>query len=255
MEKTGHIVIRIVCSQGNIELKPDSYDIKDIIQIIEQAEKMLSPGEKRERPLISYQIEEGSVLNIFRTSMQAIIGFTAILGQIKDSNSIDFLELPTAQAIEYFQETAIRKNYIFEISTSTPKTINLRIDSSTNFYRTKENWLEAEFYFFGRITNAGGKEKANIHLLTADLGTLYIQTPKQFLAEREENLLYKEFLIRAKGMQNSETGEIDKQSLAFIDVIDHSKQYDDFYLKGLRKNAGKWLRQINPDEWMNDIRG
>ena len=255
MEKIGYIEIKVIGSKGNIELKPDTFDIKEVIGIIEQAEKLLFPGEKKERPLISYKLEEGSVRNIFRTSMQAIIGFTAVLGQVQVSNNIDFLELNTAKAIESFQENAVKKNYTFEISTSINESAKLKIDSSTNFYRTTEHWAEAEFYFYGRITNAGGKDKANIHLVTEELGTIYVQTPQKFLAEREENLLYKEFVIRAKGKQNSETGEIERNSITFIELIDYNKKYDEIYLRNLRNKAKNWLVNIDPNDWLKEIRG
>ncbi len=255
MENTGFIEIKVTGSKGNIELKPDNYDIKEVVSIIEQAEKILFPGEKRERPIISYRQEEGSVRNIFKTSMQAVIGFSAILNQIQTSQNIDFLENSTASAIETFQETAIKKDYTFEITTSIQDSIKFKIDSSTNFFRIKDHWAEAEFYFYGKITNAGGKDKANIHLYTEELGTIYIQTPQQFLSDREENLLYKTFVIRAKGKQNSETGEIDKQSLTFIELIDYNTRYDEIYLKNLRIKAMNWLVKINPDEWLNAIRG
>ena len=250
-----YIEIKVSGTKGNIELKPDTFDIKEVISIIEQAEKLLFPGEKKERPLISYKLEEGSVRNIFRTSMQTIIGFSAVLGQVQTSQTIDFLELNTAKAIESFQETAVKKDYSFEISTSVNETAKLKIDSLTNFYRTTEHWAEAEFYFYGKITNAGGKDKANIHLVVEELGTVIIQTPQQFLAEREENLLYKTFGIRTKGKQNTETGELDRSSLTFLDLIDYNKKYDEIYLKNLRNKAKEWLGKIDPDEWLKDIRG
>ena len=153
------------------------------------------------------------------------------------------------------QENAIKKDYTFEIGTSVPQSQSLKIDKSTFFYRTTENWVDAEFYFFGKITNAGGKDKANIHLLTDELGTLYIQTPQEFLAKAEENILYKTYVIRAKGKQNSETGEIDKQSLTFLNLIDYSTKYDEKYLRTLRSKAIIWLNKINPDDWLKDIRG
>lgn len=255
MEKIGYIEIKVSGSKGNIELKPDTYDIKEVINIIEQTEKLLFPGEKKERPLISYKLEEGSVRNIFRTSMQAIIGFTAVLSQVQTSQNIDFLELSTAKAIESLQESAVKKNYSFEISTSLKESTKLKIDSTTHFYRSTEHWAEAEFYFYGKITNAGGKDKANIHLVVDEFGTVIIQTPQKFLAEQEENFLYKTFGIRTKGKQNTETGEIDRGSLTFLELIDYNRRYDEMYLRNLRKKAKNWLGKIDPDEWLKEIRG
>ncbi|HMN18117.1 MAG TPA: hypothetical protein PKD03_10890 [Ignavibacteriaceae bacterium] len=255
MENKGYIEIRVSGFKGNLKLTPDTYDIRELSELIEQVERMLFPGERKERPLISYHIEEGSVKNIFKTTAQTVIGFSAILGQVQSLQNIDFLELNTAKAFETLQETAIKKDYSFEIGTSVSQSQLLIIDKSTFFCRTTENWVDAEFYFFGRITNAGGKDKANIHLLTDELGTLYIQTPQEFLAKAEENILYKTYVIRAKGKQNSETGEIDKQSLTFLNLIDYSSEYDEKYLETLRSKAIIWLNKINPDDWLKDIRG
>lgn len=255
MENLGYIEITVRGLKGKLELTPDTFDIRELSEIIEQAEKLLFPGERKERPIISYKMEEGSVKNIFKTSLQAVIGFSALLAQVHATKNIDFLELNTAKAFESFQETAIKKDYTFEITTSISDSPSLKIDKSTFFYRTLENWVEAEFYFYGKITNAGGKDKANIHLVTEDLGTIYIQTPQEFLAKAEENILYKTYVIRAKGKQNSETGEIDKQSLSFVEMIDYNTKYDEQYLKKLRSKAMPWLNKINPDDWLKDIRG
>jgi hypothetical protein len=255
MDKLGYIEIRITGSKGNIELKPDTFDIREVIPIIEQAENLLFPGDKKERPVISYKIEEGSVKHIFKTGIQAVIGFNAIIASISTHQKIDFLDINTAKAFEAFQETSIKKDWTFNISTSLQDTNNLKIDTTTHFIRNASYWADAEFYFYGKITNAGGKDKANIHIVTEELGTVIIQTPQQFLAAREENFLYKTFGIRALGKQNSETGEVDKSSLSFLDLIDYNTKYDEKYLKDLRQKAMNWLTNINPDEWLKDIRG
>lgn len=255
MENVGYIEIIVNGVKGKLSLTPETFDIRELTEIIEQAERLLFPGERKERPIISYRMEEGSVKNIFKTSLQAVIGFSAVLGQVETKHNIDFLELNTAKAFETFQEIAIKRDYNFEIKTSLENSPKLKIDKSTFYFRTSENWVDAEFYFYGKITNAGGKDKANIHLLTDELGTIYIQTPQEFLAKAEENILYKNYVIRARGKQNSETGEIDKQSLSFIDLIDYSSRYDEQYLQKLRSKARTWLNKIDPDEWLREIRG
>src|SRR5690606_219554 len=132
----------------------------------------------------------------------------------------------------------------------------VKVDKTTRFYRTESIWADAEFYFYGKVTNAGGKDKANIHVFTEELGTLRIQTPISFLEKYDENLLYKNFGIRATGKQQSETGEIDISTLKFIELVDYFPKYDEQYLNGLREKAKKsWLGNINPDIWLKEIRG
>ena len=238
METIGKIEIRITGKKGNQELKPDNYDIKEIRSVLDHAEKLLFPNEKK-RPLISYNLEEGSVRHVLKTSMQAIIGFNAILAQVQYSNSIDFLEINTSKAIE----------------TSIENTNILSINTNTSYKRSDEYWIDAEFYFYGKITNAGGKQKANIHLNTDDFGTLYITTPQTFLAKAENNILYKTFGIRATGKQHSLSGEIDSSSLSFIELIDYNNKYDNDYLNSLRTKAKGWLNNISSEDWLNDLRG
>lgn len=254
MDKIGYIEIRIQGQKGNIQLSPETYDIKEVREVLEQAEHLLIASEKKDRPLISYQLEEGSVRHIFKTSMQYIIGFNAIIGQINQNQSIDFLDSSTAKAFETFQEIAIQKDYLFEIKTSISESNIVHINRTTRFYRSEATWADAEFYFYGKITSMGGKEKSNIHIAT-DLGIIIIQTNKDYLEQLENNLLYKSYGIRAQGKQHSDTGELDRTTLKFIGLIDYRPKYDEDYLKGLRKKAQKnWLNKINADKWLKDLR-
>ncbi|MGK7392481.1 MAG: hypothetical protein ACNS60_19155 [Candidatus Cyclobacteriaceae bacterium M2_1C_046] len=255
MEKFGTIEIRVTGNKGNLDLAPDNYDVKEIVSMLQNIEDLLYPSNKKDRPLISYDIEEGSVKHIFRTSLQAIIGFSAVISQVEKSSSIDFLELKTAQAIENIQSLAYQKNYNFQISTSVEESSGLYISKETRFIRTQNIWVDAELYFYGVLTNAGGKNKANIHLDTEEFGTLTIETNKDFLKDQEENFLYKRFGIRALGKQNSETGEIDKKTLSLMELIDYSPKYDNDYLnKLISKAKGNW-QNIDPDSWLDDLRG
>jgi hypothetical protein len=256
VEKIGLIEIRITGSKGNLDLSPGNYDIREIITILENAENLLYTGDKKDRPTISYKIEEGSVKHIFKTSIQSIIGFNAIIGQVNQVQNIDFLDLGTAKAFENIQDIATKRNYVFSIKTSLDNTNEVRVDKTTRFYRTKAIWADAEFYFYGKVTNAGGKDKANIHLYTEELGTVRIQTPISFLEQYDENLLYKTFGIRATGKQHSVTGEVDTSTLKFIELVDYQPKYDEIYLKALREKARKsWLGTVDPDKWLKEIRG
>lgn len=257
MEKIGFIEIRITGSKGNLDLSPDNYDIREIISILENAENLLYPGDKRDRPTISYKIEGGSVKHILKTSIQYIIGFNAIIGQVNEIQNIDFLDLSTAKAFENIQGIATKRNFVFSIKTSLDKTNEVKIDRNTRYYRTEAIWVDAEFYFYGKITNAGGKGKTNIHVLTDEFGTVIIQTPVSFFEGLEENIIHKKpYGIRATGKQHSETGEIDTSSLKFVELVDFQPTYDEQYLGELRNRAKKsWLGSINPENWLKEIRG
>lgn len=256
MDKIGYIEINIRGSKGNLEISPDNYDIREVISILENAEKLLYPNDRNNRPTISYSIEKGSVRHIFKTSIQYIIAFNAIIGQVHQVHSIDFLDVLTAKAFENIQDIASKRNYNFSIKTSLENSNEIIIDNKTNYKRTEAVWVDAEFYFYGKVTNAGGKDKANIHIVTEDLGTLRIQTPIIFLEKYEENMLYKTLGIRAIGKQHSETGEIDVTTLKFIELVDYQPKYDEKYLNALiEKATNNWSKLKDKDAWLREIRG
>jgi hypothetical protein len=256
MEKTGQIEIRVTGTKGNIELSPDNYDIKEIATIFEQVENLLFPNNKKERPTISYDIQAGSVRHIIKTSLQAVIGFNALLLQIQQNGySVDFLEPPTARAFQYFENNAKKNDISFEISTSLENSSRLFVDKTTEFFRTEEVWVDAELYFYGTIVDAGGKSSANIHLDTKNYGLLKIDSDKEQLRGYEENPLYKTYGIRTAGKQNLVTGEIDKSNLKLIEIIGYDPVYKDDYIKGLIKKASKtWKGVPDADEWLSQIR-
>ena len=255
MEKIGGIEIRVIGKSGNQNLRPENYDIKNITTVLQTVEDLLYPNNKKDRPIITYDIQEGSVRHLFKTTIQTVIGFSAILSQVQAEGSIDFLELKTALAFESIQNLSRQKNYEFQIKTSLNSNYELAITPSTAYFRTENLWADAEFYFYGILKDAGGKSKANIHLDTTDYGYLSIETGEEFLKEREENLLYKKFGVRTSGKQNIETGEIDTKSLTLIELIDYQPNFDNDYLNSLIKKAKKSWNNIKPDEWLFNLRG
>ena len=255
MDKIGDIEIRVVGKSGNLELKPENYDIKHIASILQNVEDLLYPNNKKDRPLITYDIQEGSVKHVFKTPVQYIIGFSAVLGQIQESKSIDFLDSKTARAIESIQQLSQQKNYEFQFRTSVKKDIELSINPNTRFFRTENIWVDAEFYFYGILKDAGGKSKANIHIDTDDYGYLAIETGQDFLTEQEENLLYKKFGVRATGKQNLETGEIDIKSLKLVELINYNPRFDAEYLTSLVSKAKKSWKGVDTDDWLTNLRG
>lgn len=255
MDQRGTIEIRVSGSKGNLELSPDIYDIKEIVQIFDAVESILFSGSKKQRPEISYSIERGSVRHIFKTSFQSIVATSAILASVLKTGSIDKLDLPTARAIEKLQADAISKNYDFTITTSEWHDGELRITPQTHYQRSSDIWVDAEVYLYGTLTDAGGKDKSNIHLDTKEYGQVTIDSDKEYLKSFPENLLYKEFGIRAKGKQSLATGEIDMSSLKLISLQGYRPVYDENYLNGLIAKASKSWAGVDVDRFMSDLRG
>lgn len=129
------------------------------------------------------------------------------------------------------------------------------ISSETTWKRTEDLWVEAEFYFYGELTNAGGKSRSNIHIDTEEMGSVTIQTERDFLKEMEENLLYRPFGVRATGKQHLQSGEIDTGTLQLVELIDIQQKYDENYLDRLVEQATPHWEDIDADDWLNELRG
>ena len=240
---------------GALELTPGSFDIRELKDLLTRVEDLLFPGDRKERPVIDYRNEEGSVRNIFTTSMQTVIAFNAVLDQVQQQQNIDFLEVRTASAIEAMQNEAIKKGWSFTLSTGLPNSAELVVDRETLFKRTDDVWVEVELYLYGEVIDAGGKEKANIHVSVPGKGVFIVQTPKQTIADLKESIIYKPYGLRVLGKQNMSTGEVDRNSVQFLELIDHQARFDKAYFAQLRKKASPWLKGIDPDAWLDEIRG
>ena len=141
------------------------------------------------------------------------------------------------------------------ISTSEWLDGELRITPQTHYRRSSEIWVDAEIYLYGTLTDAGGKDKSNIHLDTKEYGQVTIDSDKEYLKNVQENLLYKEFGVRAMGKQSVATGEIDMSSLRLISLQGYHPVYDENYLNGLIAKASKSWAGVDVDNFISDLRG
>lgn len=255
MEQKGTIEIHIVGSKGHSDLSPDNYDIRDLKAMLTDIEDLLYPNKKNCRPDITYHIEDGSVRNIFKTSLQAVVTFGAVLSLVSRNGTLDGLELPTANALAHIQDIAFKTNSEFEFLTSLSDGVQLRVNPSTNYRITQELWADTEYYIYGQLTNAGGKGKSNIHIDTKDSGTFIVNVEKSFLKNATENMLYKEYGVRVMARQNILTGELDRQSLRLIELVDYTPKYDESYLNSLITKVGNRFDGIDADYLINEMRG
>lgn len=254
MNALGEIEIHIEGRVGAQKLTPALVDIDEIRAILGEAADLLFPTEKRsQRPVISYEISEGSVRHRFRTLMQTVIGFGAVIAQVGAEGHINFLHERTAAAVESLQRVAREKDYVVTLKANEQ---SLRIDRTTHYERSEQVWVEAEFYLYGELTNAGGKSSPNIHLDTKEHGTLRIAVEKDYLRQGEKNLLYKKFGVRVAGRQNLKTFEMDPNSLRFIELLDQDGAYSQAYLDSLlQRAASAWTGVADADAWLAEIRG
>lgn len=252
---TGYVQVHINGMVGAEKLSPENYDINDLKTLLEEVILLFESTNTKNRPIVSLEIGEGSVIGRFKTTLQVVAIVGAVISLVQESNSLDGLDSRTANVFESIQKTARQKNYTFELSTSLSKEgEGLIITPQTKLIAHDPVLLEAEFYFYGTVVDAGGKSKPNIHLDVADLGVITISSPRDYLASLETNLLYHECGVRVRGMQNILTGEIGN-TFELIELMDYSPAFDEEYLNECIHRASKHLKNIDPELYLDEIRG
>lgn len=255
MQNKGQVIIHIEGKYGAEPLTPDNYDITLMRDVLEYAMAMLDLEKKKDRPVVTYQITEGSVNNVFTVSRQKAVEFASILiMMLSTPQPLDALEPSTAVAFEEFQKFAVRNNFNLDIHSSEAVDSIVHITPETKFQRTESLWVDAEVYYYGTLIDAGGKSKSNIHLDTKD-GAVKIDADKDYLANFVGNPLYRKFGVIATAKQNIVTGEIDTSSLQLKELIPFEPKFDMEYLKEKIAASTPVWSGVDVDEYLQGIRG
>ena len=256
MEQFGRIEIKVVGHIGSEPLSPRNFDIREIKALFDVVETLLYPNSKLTRAPITYSLEEGSVRNIFKTTLQSAATFLATLNVVNQTRSLNGLELSTARAFQEIQKSAVKNDFRYEFGSPDSESPSLIISKQTSYHINENLWANTEFYFYGTVINAGGKDKTNIHLQTKDYGLITIATPREILETQKENILYRQFTVRVNGRQNISTREMDTASFELLEMTPFDPNYNEQYLADLIKKASpRWKGIQDADKWISKIRG
>ncbi|MEM6316772.1 MAG: hypothetical protein AAF960_03835 [Bacteroidota bacterium] len=250
--------IRISGTRDGEPLTPAHLDIDEWITFMENAKNMLSP-DKKERPKITARVEEGSVRFIFTTIPALVIQANALLGAVKESKQLTTLNLKQRESTRFFQKFA--NKHQLTVTLGRPNTLKegLVIDRQTEWEESNPIWVKTELFLDGKITNIGGKSKANVHLDTKDFGNLTIAASEKYLAADKKNRIYKQQRVRIELMQNPEDLSYDFKSARLVEFIDYEdiqkENVDDYLAQLIKKSAKDWENVENSEEWLKEIRG
>lgn len=238
------------------DLHPDEFDISNLVELLKNVENLLYPNDKKKRPVISYEVKEGSVRNIFKTMIGQIIMVNATLAQVNNTKSIDYIDSTQAKAIEGIQEWATKNNKNLIINTSVENSTRLEINRNTKYQRSENIWIDSDLYLYGKVLSMGGKTNPNLHISTEEYGTVIIQTTETVLANQSDNRLYKYAGVHVHAKQNIKSGELDKSEIKLLSFVEYEQILDDEYLDDLIEEASKsWSDVKDTDKWLAEIRG
>ena len=250
-ETTATFTVRITSAEGK-PLGPREFDVRELKHVIEMVEDLLLP--EGERPFMSLEIKEGSVALAFNMDAGHIREAERGLETMHKSQSLDRLSSKKARSITRFQNYAISKKLEFRIRTQSESTV-LDITPDTDYRIRRRDWIITELYLFGRVEKISGSTDPHIILLTEEYGKVQIETTKGYLSNLKDNILYRQFNVHVTAKINLETDELKKGSLKLLGMREYNSNYDPEYLARLREQAKPYLKDLNIDEFLNELRG
>lgn len=253
MKLDSYIEIHIRGKIGNEELRPETYDIRELRDMIDIVCGVMGHTNKS-NDLISLEIKDGSVRQLFYSTKQQVMIAATLLQLVASNPHMENVDDRLASQIETIQSKAISLGYTYEICTS-EKGTPLLISPMTNYKRLEAQWVDADYYLYGIVENAGGAKDGAIRLRHKG-ELLTIDVDKDMLASLEKNIVYHECGVYVKGRQNVTTYEMDKSSLRLVSFLDYTDRYNEQYLKDCIKKASPvWADVHDPVLWLYEIRG
>ena len=255
MESASYISITYNGNTANGILNPKDIDIAETKDLLLDVETLLFPtkSEKEERPRVSYEVQEGSVKNLFFIPAANAIMFTALMTEVGKRGATDLLQTKAAAIIDKWQKRSFTSNREYSIASSVNETPFLTINKHTRFIAPQTNWVSTNLYLYGQIFEEGGLTNSNLHILTDRYGKLTVDATKEQLTTGS-NKLYNVYGLWVKGKQNLQTGLL--KDLLLIDFLTHQQDYDELALNILiEKSSANWQKVQDKDAWLTDIRG
>lgn len=256
MELHGYISITIIGKTIDGNLNPKDIDISETKELLSDVETLLFPtkAEKEERPIVSYEVKEGSVKNIFYIPVAKAIMFTALMTEIGTQGTIDLLDSKQASIIDKWQQKTYNtgREYVISSSISPDKSL-VNITKNSQFISPKTDWVNTSLYLYGKIYEEGGLSKVNLHILTDRYGKLPVKASEEQLTTGD-NKLFKIYGLWVRGKQNIANGDL--KDLELIDFLTYQPIYEDIVLqKSIKKASANWQNIKDKDLWLSEVRG
>jgi len=255
MEQNSFIEITVSGKTENGYLRPTDIDIAETKEMLTDAEALLFPtkSEREERPKVSYQVNEGSVKNIFFVPAANVIMFSALMTEVGRQGTAEILQPKAIAVLDKWQKKAYSSGKEYAISSSISPGPFLQINKESKFIAPQTEWINTSLYVYGEIFEEGGLSKSNLHILTDRYGRLMVDATKEQLTEGA-NKLYNIYGLWVKGKQSIESGAL--RDLSLIDFLTYSQDYDDVVLNQLIEKATvSWSKIKDKDSWLQEVRG
>lgn len=198
-------------------------------------------------------VEEGS-LSLVATGLLAATTLWSDIEHLQSTDSLSLIDAKRAAVVERWQ-TASRQNphRKYRVADAAAK-LSLVVDSSSDFRKVEEVWVQVEKYMLGRVVDWGGKTRANVHLEVEGGIVLVVAATHELLAQEEQNRLYRPALLHISAEENLLTGVLRSPRLLAFEA--HQPTYDDNEFEQMvKRGTAAWSNVPNATEWLENLRG
>jgi hypothetical protein len=166
---------------------------------------------------------------------------------------LSLIDAKRAAVIECWQ-TAVRQNPYrkYKVADAAAQ-VRVAVDSSPDFRRVEDVWVQVEKYLAGRIVDWGGKTRANVRLETEGGTVLVVAATQELLAQEEQNRLYRPALLHISAEENLLTGVLRNPRLLAFEAYQPAYDENEFQQMVSRGTAA-WADVPNATEWLGNLR-
>lgn len=240
-------------SQG-YAISPSRVPLSLLAEFSVDVAKLVRGSEKEvDTDVIEVQIVEGSLA--FAFAPPASEGFLSDLRVLADSNDLARIDRKRRAVLERWQADARTSFHrAVKITTAAISRV-IVIDEHSDFLAKEvEQWVNVERYVRGEITDLGGANTPNAHIVLPDGKRLTVRTDKELILAQRSNLVYKTVHLRIRARLNVSTGEMREASL--IEFVDYRPNFDEDEFKRFTEKGKKaWADVDDPAQWVRDLRG
>lgn len=238
-------------------LSPETVDLPSLRGFLAEVETLIKgdvPGASLADSRV--RIETGSLKVVAMVGHLLAVDVREDLAKLERTGDLDSIQPKRAQVIETWQARARRSlSRVYQIQPDAAGPM-LRITQASQFLHAGENaWVSIEKYLAGKVTDLGGKQEPNVHLLLTDTGrTVKVAASEQQLASERENQIYKHVVLRVRGEQHLRTKDL--RNLQLIQFLPQAASVDEEALTSLWEKGRKaWKDVKSAAGWVEALRG
>lgn len=233
-------------------VKPSSMPVGLLTEFHDQVARFLKGGYAEvDLNAVRVSIEAGSY-KVVVPVMALVAGLVSDMALLSGGN-LDDMDVKRASVVEEWQKATRRDRTRRYALRAGPKQI-VQIHAGSHFERhDNAKWTRVEKYLLGQVIDLGGK-KPNLHLQLADGAMLKVTTSLGQVLDQEENLVYRQTLLRVRAEEDLGTGKLRNAHL--IEFVRYRPTFDSEAFDAMvAKGRKAWADVPNAGQWVEEQRG